>query len=242
MSAAASPAPAARAIHLSGGLHHPVEASATFWAALWERLGIAAQTFEDIDAGCRALVDQPCDLLVVSALRWPMDNDAKYEPHRTRWAFRVGEAHRRAIEVHLARGGALLGVHAASISFTDWPQWRRILGGAWVWGRSSHPPFGPAQVRVDRPDHPILSGVQDFEVLDEIYGGLEIEADCQVLMHASASDGRWMPCWWVHQYGPARVCYDALGHDARSLSAVAHQRALDQAIGWLLGRTPGLPH
>jgi type 1 glutamine amidotransferase len=92
-------------------------------------------------------------------------------------------------------------------------------------------------VQVSDQAHPILSGVQDFDVLDEVYGGLEIDAHCQVLMHARAEDGPWMPCWWVHQYGPARVCYDALGHDERSLSAASHQLALEQSIAWLLGRT-----
>lgn len=232
----------ARALHLVGGLHHPADATAAFWSSLWSRLDIEARTFEDIDEGCRDLQSRPCDLLVVSALRWPMDNDPKYEPHRERWAFRVGEGVRSAVEGHLARGGAVLGMHAASISFTDWPQWPRILGGAWVWGRSGHPPFGPVQVRVDDPRHPVTQGVSGFDLHDEVYGGLDIDADCQVLMHARAAHGAWMPCLWTHSYGSSRVCYDALGHDAGSLGHPAHQQLIEQAVRWLLEPAAGNRH
>ena len=229
-----NPVPPARVVHLIGGLHHPVEATQTFWAELWSRLGIEAHTSEDIDEGCRVLASRPHDLLVVSALRWPMDNNERYAPHRERWAYRISPVARQAIEGHLASGGALLGVHAASICFGDWPGWGALLGGRWVWGRSGHPPLGPVQARIDRKDHPVMAGVDDFELVDEVYGDLDIQPDVQVLAHACAADGRWMPAWWVRRHGPATVCYGALGHDERSLRTPAHARALEQAVGWLL--------
>ncbi|MFM1854938.1 MAG: hypothetical protein RLZ83_247 [Pseudomonadota bacterium] len=226
----------ARAIQLAGGLHHPVQASAAFWDALWQDVGVQTHTFEDIDAGCRALAAQSHDLLVVSALRWPMDHDEKYAPHRQRWAYRVSEQARLAIEGHLERGGALLAMHTACISFGDWPGWRNILGARWVWGQSSHLPHGLTYTRIDRHDHPIMAGVDDFEAQDEVYGQLEMLPTCEILAHSHAADGAWKPTWWTHRHEGAAVCVDLLGHDEGSLRVPAHGRALRQAVDWLLTR------
>lgn len=227
----------ASAIHLAGGLHHPVQAGSAFWAEFWQDAGVYAQTFEDIDAGCRALAAQRHDLLVVSALRWPMDHDEKYAPHRQRWAYRVSEQARAAIEGHLEHGGALLAMHTACISFGDWPGWRDILGARWVWGRSSHPPHGCTHTRIDRRDHPIMSGVADFEAEDEVYGDLEMLSTCEVLAHSRTADRAWRPTWWTHSHAAGAVCVDLLGHDDRSLRVPAHRQALRQAVEWLLART-----
>ena len=224
-----------RVVHLIGGLHHPAEATQSFWSELWARLGVEACTSEDIEQGCAVLASQPHDLLVVSALRWPMDHHERYAPHRERWAYRISAAARQAIEAHVASGGALLGVHAASICFSDWPRWGELLGGRWVWEQSSHPPLGPVRARVDRADHPVTAGVDDFDLVDEVYGNLEIRPDVEVLAHACALDGRWMPAWWARREGAATVCYDALGHDERSLRAPGHAQSLEQAARWLLG-------
>lgn len=226
--------PPVRVVHLVGGLHHPAEATRAFWSELWGRLGAEVCTREDIDEGCAALAARPHDLLVVSALRWPMDNHERYAPHRERWAYRISPAARQAIEYHVTSGGALLGMHAASICFGDWPAWGRLLGGRWVWDRSGHPPLGPASARIDRPDHPVMAGVSDFDLVDEVYGDLDVEPDCEVLAHARAAEGRWMPAWWVRREADATVCYDALGHDERSLRVSGHALALEQAVRWLL--------
>ena len=56
-----------------------------------------------------------------------------------------------------AGGGGLFGFHTACLCFDDWDEWRDILGGVWVWGRSRHPPLGPAAVSKTAEDHPLTS-------------------------------------------------------------------------------------
>lgn len=230
--------PAPRAIHLTAGLHHPAAATAPFWASLFDDLGISVATFEDIDAGCAALAARPHDLLVVSALRWSMTNDEKYAVHRDQWGYDIPSDARAAITAHLARGGALLAMHAATLCFDTWPQWEEIVGGRWVWGQSGHPPYGPVSTRVVAPDHPLMQGVSAFESRDEVYGELRRASHCEVLAQSRAEDGKWMPTVWCHQWQGARIFYDALGHNMDGFTDPAHRHLLTNAIGWLLGPRP----
>lgn len=233
-----TPAYEPRAVHLTGGLHHPAQATSAFWQSFWRDSGVETETFEDIDEGCAHLAHQRHDLLVVSALRWPMDNDEKYAPHRARWACRLGDSARAAIAGHLQAGGALLALHTASISFGDWPAWRDILGARWVWGRSWHPPHGPTRTQVVDHRHPVTRGVPDFDAPDEVYSDLEMQPGVRVLAHSRAGEGAWWPTWWVHRRAGAKVCVDLLGHNEQSLGMDAHRRALRQAVDWLLDRGP----
>jgi type 1 glutamine amidotransferase len=164
-----------------------------------------------------------------------MTQHERYAPHRARWSFALSAEGRAAIEGHLARGGALLGLHTASICFDDWPGWGGILGGAWRWGRSSHPPFGPVEVRLDARDHPLLAGLGDFELRDEVYGDLDLQPGLVPLAHARATGGGWHPVLWEREVGPGRVAYDALGHDVASLSHPVHRRIVLRAALRLCG-------
>ena len=224
---------AVRAIHLTAGMYHPSEATAAFWQSLFAELGYEVSTHEDIDQGCAELASRPHDLLVVSALRWSMSQNERYEPHRAQWAYDIPAAARQAISDHLRGGGALLAMHTASICFDTWPQWEEMLGGRWVWGQSGHPPYGPVQTRILDRAHDLTQGVADFESRDEVYGHLRLADGLQALAESRPEGGHWMPTAWCHQWHGARVFYDALGHDMDSFAAPAHRRLLTNALGWL---------
>ncbi len=99
------------------------------------------------------------DALVVDALWWTMQGDALRAVAR-RVGVRDRPTLRAAVERFVAGGGGLLAVHTASICFDDWPEWGRIVGGAWDWSRSSHPPCDVVSPRVIA-DHPVVAGVAD---------------------------------------------------------------------------------
>lgn len=231
-----------RNLLLAGGLHHPCEASAPSVTRVLQSQGITTEVYEDIEAGCRQLAQGGYQLLTVSALRWRMQDD-RYAPHRGRWALALSESAREAIRQHLRSGGALLALHAAAISFDDWPQWGDIVGGRWVWGQSGHAPFGGVEVRFDAATGgSIASGLPAFQCEDEVYEKLALTPDVQALAHArnltgnAGQPGDWTPVLWTRQWEGGRVVYDALGHDARSLDHPVHQQLLARAAGWALGR------
>jgi type 1 glutamine amidotransferase len=232
-----------RNLLIAGGVHHPLENSAPSLTATLARAGIESDVVEDVEQGCRMLAGGGYDLLTFSAIRWRM-LAPQYEQYRARWALAFSEAGREAIRAHLRGGGAMLAMHAASISFDDWPEWGEILGGHWVWGQSGHPPFGEVDVRFDGgAASPLIEGLPAFQCKDEVYGGLWVApdvrplAEARALVAADGTAGPWTPVLWTRQWQGGRVVYDALGHDAASLDHPVHQKLITRAALWALGRS-----
>lgn len=209
---------------------HPYDVTAGHLADILTDSGCKTSVTVDVEGAFASLDD--CDLLAVNALRWRMHAD-RYAAARAEHAFSPSADGREAVGAFLRRGGALLASHTAPICFDDWPEWGDIVGAAWDWDRSGHPPLGPARVEV-RPDaHPVVAGVvAEFEVVDEIYGHMDVRPDVEPLAWGTAGDGR-HPVLWAREAAGGRVVYDALGHDERSFAVAAHRQILRQAVAWL---------
>lgn len=232
----------AQAIVLTGGVSHPFGQAVPALSDLLAAAGFAPRCSGSVADVVAWLRQDPQALLVVYALRWSMTQHAKYAPDRARWAVDLAQAERDAIAGHVHAGGGLLGVHTASICFDTWPLWRNILGGAWVWGRSSHPPWG--QVRTcPHPRHVLTRGLEPWDCSDEVYSDLDLTSGIDVAMWAratpvdapSAAPLPEQPSLWTHHYGRGRVVYSALGHDRRSLLHPTHGRLLRRAAVWAAG-------
>src|SRR5579883_830327 len=144
-----------RNLILTGGIGHPFDDAAPALRDILAEAGIASDITSDLEAGIAELGHGAYPLVTVYALRWRMEGSEKYAPHRAAWAFSLSAAARRSLSSHVAAGGGLLGLHTASICFDDWPEWRDLLGAAWQWGRSFHPPLGPAEVRPTSAAHAV---------------------------------------------------------------------------------------
>ncbi len=217
---------------LVGGIFHDFQASAEALAMILAPLGIESRIEADLDAGMASLADNPVDLLTVNALRWEMIGE-KYDPYREAEAYSPPHKTRLAIEAHLQTGGALLGLHTASICFSDWPEWGSLLGGHWVWGTSFHPQ--PETVSVVPDQDNVLGNLPPFAVHDELYTDLWIGPGAQVLAHGhSAAMPTPQPIVWSQTVGAGRVIYDALGHDSESLQHPSHAQLLRETVKWAL--------
>ncbi|MDD9371068.1 MAG: hypothetical protein PV358_13195, partial [Acidimicrobiales bacterium] len=138
----------ARAVVLTGG-PHPFAATTPRVVDLLADVGVTnTVVVADPDAAAEQVgAAGPGTLLVLNTLRWRMRAD-RYAPVREVHAYATSPAVRRRFAAHLACGGALLALHAAPICFDDWPGWRDLVGAAWRWDRSHHPPLGEVHVRV----------------------------------------------------------------------------------------------
>lgn len=227
----------ARAVIVSGGVAHDFPSSSAELVVLLAEAGVTAEVTQDADAalaGLAATAGRPdAPLVVLNLLRWRMTNVERYLDQRERWGLSLSAGARAGLEAHVRSGGGLLALHGASICFDDWPQWRALLGGVWVWGRSGHPPLGPMAVTVHADRHPLVAGLADFELEDEAYGFLDTEPDVVPLL-TSPHGGADHPLAWARAVGDGRVVYDALGHHAPSLRHPAHRELLLRAVRWLL--------
>jgi uncharacterized protein len=223
-----------RNLILTGGHSHTFPVAAPALARLLAEHGIESTIDEDIEGALAGLEAHRPELLTVYALRWTMQGE-KYAPHRARWAFELSQEGRNAIESHLARGGGLLALHTAIICFDGWAAWKDILGAAWVWGRSSHPPCGPVEVEALSSTDPLVRGIDGFTLDDEVYGDLALTSGVQPLLQARAKGGGWHPVLWTNRVGAARVAVDLLGHDATAFEHAEHRRIVARAALWAVG-------
>jgi type 1 glutamine amidotransferase len=226
-----------RAVVLSGGLTHDFPATTACLVELLSGQGIRAEVHTDVDAALRALPGAA--LLVVNALRWTMTGPGTPDRYRElagTEGVSPSQSARVRLAAHLEAGGGVLGMHTASICFDDWPEWGRALGAAWVWGRSHHPPIGPA-VEV-RPEygHELVDGLDPFTVVDEVYGDLERTPGTVPLLTAAQPTGpdthSRHPLLWAREHAGGRIVYDALGHHPPSYEVPEHREILRRAIHW----------
>lgn len=222
---------------ISGGIYHEFQAGSALLAREFVALGFETIVFDDPEAALAALAaGLRCDLLTINALRFTMRQHEKYAPLRAKWAFQLSASGRDALAGYVRGGGALLGLHTASICFDGWEEWPRILGASWVWGRSFHAPAGEVEVQCLDAVDPITHGIADFRLVDEVYRDLEIGADSQALIRARClGEEGYHPVFWAHRYGEGRVIYDALGHGPESLGHATHLEGLRRAARWLVG-------
>ncbi|AQX78976.1 hypothetical protein BWO91_02255 [Plantibacter flavus] len=142
-------------------------------------------------------------------------------------------AAQEGFEAYARGGGSIWSHHVSATSFPHMPAWERVIGGRWVGGVSMHPEIGQAAIEVPDTGHSITRGLGDFTVWDERYTHLRI-SDAVRPLAFHEHEGVRHPVLWTHRPGPARVVYDALGHDIRSFDSPERQILLQRSLGWLL--------
>lgn len=222
---------------VSGGPLHDFATTTAALTQILEGVGIESLVVEDPSEALQLLVDRPrgWDLVTVNALLWRMPAD-RHAHLRAEHAFELTDRQAGALQSHVRTGGGLLACHGAAICFDDNPLWTSTIGGAWDWDRSSHPPLGPAVINVTEAGrrNPLTAGLDDFTIVDEVYGFLDHRPDLVPLL-TSAHGGVDHPVLWERAVGAGRVVVDLLGHDARSFQQPDHAEVLRRAGRWLTG-------
>ena len=127
----------------------------------------------------------------------------------------------------VAGGKGLAGIHGSAW----WIGGRAadMLGGHANW----HPPGLTFTVRVEDGDHPVMEGIEDFEVDDEIYISA-YEPQLRILASAQWHGGTF-PVAWAKAHGAGRVFYTALGHGPGTFARPPVQAMLCQGVRWAAG-------
>ncbi len=132
----------------------------------------------------------------------------------------------KAALLEFVKGGkGLIGIHAATDNFYDWPEGAEMIGGQfdghpWVWR-------GTWAFKLDDPSHPVVSafGGQGFKFEEEVYQikGAYSRETMHELISLDMSDATTAgvknqkradkdnPVCWIHPYGAGRVFYFSFG-------------------------------
>jgi type 1 glutamine amidotransferase len=142
-------------------------------------------------------------------------------------------------------GKGFVGVHSATITFTDWPEYGEMIGGYF----DEHP-----WMTFDAPivvEDPAFPGMQqwphEFTLRDEIYQIKNFSrSTCRVLMRLDAGkldlnnkrvhrSDRDFAVTWAKMYGKGRVYYSTLGHVEENWDKPEFQKMYTEAIKWAMG-------
>jgi type 1 glutamine amidotransferase len=162
--------------------------------ALYQAGGIRTDAFSTFDAGDAI---EAGDLLVSYTSQVP-----------------VAEPQCEALRRFLERGGRWFAIHGSN-SVRDNPYLPSILGSRFL----AHPPYTRFAVSISKPEDPLVTGLDPFEVDDEIYV-IEHADDIDILLHThwgGDAMGRLVeldrrPLMYRRQVGEGGVLYLALGH------------------------------
>jgi type 1 glutamine amidotransferase len=134
----------------------------------------------------------------------------------------------KAIMDFIKSGKGVVGIHAATDNFYEWPEGMEMMGGVFT----GHPWTGDGTwaVKIDDPEHPLMKSFQGqgFKINDEIYRTsppLYSRKDRRVLMSLDMSDESTKNAKdvrpddmdtgisWIKPVGKGRLFYCSLGHN-----------------------------
>jgi type 1 glutamine amidotransferase len=120
-------------------------------------------------------------------------------------------------------------------SFRNHPDYQFIVGGQWV----AHPGgVIDYRVQITRPDDPITSGLEDFDMHSEQYY-MHVDPSNEVLATTTFRgdllpwiDGTVMPVVWKRRWGQGKVFYCSLGHVASDFEVPQAREIVRRGLNW----------
>jgi len=149
------------------------------------------------------------------------DDFARLKGEQKASAQKFDEAVKQSILEYVRSGKGVVGIHAATAAFQNWPEYGDMMGG--YYGGHIHQ---EVVIRPEDPKHPVNAcfGGKPFTIRDEIYISREPYSRKKVRVIASLDLSRMenpqkrpdkdYAISWVRAYGKGRVFYTTLGHDA----------------------------
>ena len=136
------------------------------------------------------------------------------------------------LQQFVKNGGGMAGVHATD-AFKQSDVYWRLMGGRFVTHSG-----GQFWLRLDDRNHPVIAGMQDFEISDETYTN-QFHPDFKLhsLGHIDRGSEQ-QSMVWAQQYGQGRVFNTTLGHDGAAWTNPNFQRLLARGLYWAAGREP----
>lgn len=119
-------------------------------------------------------------------------------------------------------------------NWNDWPAYNQQLVSG---GSRSHEKLQEFEVRVVKPNHPIMKGVPStFRITDELYRwekdpqgpGIEILA-----VGRGLASGEEYPVVWTVKHSKAKIVCNTLGHDEDAHDLPPYQTILNNSLNWL---------
>jgi uncharacterized protein len=139
-------------------------------------------------------------------------------------------------------GAPAIFLHHSLLSYRQWEQFTEIIGGRYYNKSPLITKQGDTlqsvyqhdvryKVNIVNAEHPITLGMEDFEILDEVYNHYFVKDDVEVLLttdhHLSGHK-----LGWINTYGKSHIVFLSNGHGETAYENPNFRRLLYNAIHW----------
>jgi len=142
---------------------------------------------------------------------------------------KLSPAEEDAIVSFVDSGKKLMGIHPATVVDPENAKYIEMIGGRFI----HHSPHHEFTVKVSAPGHPMLEGIRDFKITDELYVLDRTPSAASVLMTAFWEDHA-QPILYLRAHGRGKVLYNALGHGLVAYENPNLKKLVVQGAKWLL--------
>ncbi|MBN8458111.1 MAG: ThuA domain-containing protein [Verrucomicrobia bacterium] len=158
----------------------------------------------------------------------------------------ISDAAKADFLARLKDGKGIVVLHHAIANYQKWNGYARIIGGKYFLANESfdgrdHPASTYKDdvrftVEVERNNHPVTRGVENFEIVDENYHGLWVDPSATVLLRTKSPTNHPILAW-ARTEQASRVVYLQLGHGPSAFGNTSYRKLLAQSIRWTAGRS-----
>lgn len=127
----------------------------------------------------------------------------------------------------VANGGGLLAIHNG-ISLQRNQELGAMIGANFT----GHPPFGTLPIQISEPSHPIMEGIQSFDIDDEPYRFDMYPHYHTTVIAEYEHEGKKWPAAWTHEFGLGRVVYLMPGHQLSAFHVQSYRELIFRSGLW----------
>ena len=166
------------------------------------------------------------DVILSNWNTWPDVTGARWNPDLE-----------KAFLEFISGGKGFVNIHAGSSTLQDWPEFQQIAGGTWGKDVTGHGPIHTFKVSIKDQEHPVMEGLKEFYIKDELWNNTKFQDNMHVLCSAYSSP-KWKgtdknePIVVTTQYGKGRGFYSVLGHNKAAMQNAAWQTILLRGTEW----------
>lgn len=140
------------------------------------------------------------------------------------------------------QGVPLLFMHHSICSFQRWEGFKQIVGGKYIMegyaseddGVSDYRHDLDLQIRIAESTHPVITGIEDFEIHDEGYSNVAMTEGIIPLLETDNPDCS-SPVAWINPHEASKIIGLMLGHDKLAYANPSLQHFIGNSIEWLAG-------
>lgn len=166
------------------------------------------------------------DVILSNWNTWPDVTGARWNPDLE-----------KAFLEFISSGKGFVNIHAGSSTLQDWPEFQQIAGGTWGKDVTGHGPIHTFKVSIEDQEHPVMKGLKEFYIKDELWNNTKFQDDIHVLCSAYSTPAKKgtdknEPIVVTTQYGKGRGFYSVLGHNKASMQNNAWKTLLLRGTEW----------